>query len=131
MVGQEPYGPRILRALLDGGSDASYIRKTVAEEMGLEVIGSDTFARVGFQERAEKPRTYNRVSVDLQNRHGGEAKSFELRCCDRLCAHLPTAERPAGMDDNIELADDFKGGEVDLLIGTDQYYKVVLLDCVV
>ncbi|KAF0296381.1 hypothetical protein FJT64_006167 [Amphibalanus amphitrite] len=121
----------MLRALLDGGSDASYIRKTVAEEMSLDVIGSDTFACVGFQERAEEPRSYDRVAVDLQNRHGGEARRFELWCCDRLCAPLPPAEQPEGLDENIELADDFSGGQVDILIGTDQYYKVVLRDCVV
>ena len=131
VLGRGPRGPKMLRALLDGGSDASYIRKTVAEEMGLEVIGSDTFACVGFQERAEEPRTYDRVAVDLQNRHGGEARSFELWCCDRLCAPLPPAERPTGLDENIELADDFSGGQVDVLIGADQYYKVVLLDCVI
>ncbi|KAF0306746.1 hypothetical protein FJT64_002367 [Amphibalanus amphitrite] len=40
-------------------------------------------------------------------------------------------EQPEGLDENIELADDFSGGQVDILIGTDQYYKVVLRDCVV
>ncbi|KAF0289856.1 Zinc finger protein 512B [Amphibalanus amphitrite] len=40
------------------------------------------------------------------------------------------SEQPEGLDENIELADDFSGGQVDILIGTDQYYKVVLRDCV-
>ena len=128
--GQGPRGKKMLRVLLDGGSDASYIRNTVAEELGLEVIGTDTFACIGFQERAEEPRTYNRVEIDLQNRHGGEVKRFELWCCDRLCAPLPQVELSAGLHEDILLADDFKGGPVDLLIGTDQYYKAVLRDCV-
>ena len=68
----------MLRVLLDGGSDASYIRSSIAEEMGLSVIGSGTFACIGFQERAEEPRIYNQVQVSLRNRHGGESHEFEL-----------------------------------------------------
>ncbi|KAF0310149.1 hypothetical protein FJT64_018774 [Amphibalanus amphitrite] len=63
--------------------------------MRLEVVGFDTFACVGFQERVEEP------------------------------------QRPEGLEENIELADDFSGGQVDILMGTDQYYKVVLRNCVV
>ncbi|KAF0293986.1 hypothetical protein FJT64_008285 [Amphibalanus amphitrite] len=46
-------------------------------------------------------------------------------------ANRATTKQPEGLDENIELADDFSGGQVDILIGTDQYYKVVLRDCVV
>ncbi|KAF0314422.1 hypothetical protein FJT64_015118 [Amphibalanus amphitrite] len=45
-------------------------------------------------------------------------------------ANRATTKQPEGLDENIELADDFSGGQVDILIGTDQYYKVVLRDCV-
>ncbi|KAF0293412.1 hypothetical protein FJT64_008803 [Amphibalanus amphitrite] len=45
-------------------------------------------------------------------------------------ANRATTKQPEGLEENIELADDFSGGQVDILIGTDQYYKVVLRDCV-
>ena len=129
--GRGPQGTRTLRALLDGGSDASYIRKAVAEEMNLTVIGSGTLACIGFQERAEEPRTYSRVSIELKGRHGEEAREFRLWTSDRLCAPMPSVELPAGVAEGIVLADDFSGGDIDILIGSDQFYRAVLIDCVV
>ena len=128
--GRSPRGAKMLRVLLDGGSDASYIRSSIAEEMGLSVIGSGTFACIGFQERAEEPRIYNQVQVSLRNRHGGESHEFELWSSDLLCAPVLPSELPAGLAEKFAWADDFSGGQIDILIGADQYYKVVLLDCV-
>ena len=129
--GRGPHNTRALKVLLDGGSDASYIRKSVAEEMGLNAIGSGTFACVGFQERAEEQRIYQRVKIDLQSRHGGEAREFELWCSDRLCAPLPPVDPPVKEAEGFVLADDFSGGQIDILIGADQFYRAVLLDYVV
>ena len=129
--GRGPQGTRMLRVLLDGGSNASYIRKSVAEEMGLTVIGSGTFACIGFQEKAEEQRNYNRVKSDLQSRHGGEAREFELWSSGRLCAPILSVELPVGAAEGFILADDFSGGQIDILIGADQLYRAVLQDHVV
>ncbi|KAF0293852.1 hypothetical protein FJT64_008401 [Amphibalanus amphitrite] len=75
-----PQGTCRLRILLDGGSDSSYIRTSAADALGLALVGSGVFACMGFQERGEEPRTYE------------------------------------------------KGGPVDVLIGVDQIYKIVLHD---
>lgn len=98
--------------------------------MELSVIGSGTFACIGFQERAEEPCTYNRVKIGLRSRHGGDAREFELWSSDRLCAPLPPTEPPANLAEDLILADDFSGGQIDILIGTDQFYRVVLQDYV-
>ena len=129
--GLGPQCTKTLRVLLDGGSDASYIRTSVADEMNLAVIDSGTFACIGFQERAEEPRTYNRVSIELKSRHGGEAREFRLWTSDRLCAPIPPADMPAGVAEDFVLADDFSGGDIDILIGSDQFYRAVLIDSVV
>ena len=126
--GRGPQRTETLRVLLDGGSDASYIRKSVADEMNLAVIDSGTFACIGFQERTEEPRTYNRVSIELKSRHGGEAREFRLWTSDCLCAPIPPADMPAGIAENFVLADDFSGGDIDILIGSDQFYRAVLID---
>ena len=84
----EAVGPEVrrnVRVLLDGGSDASYIRTSVAEELGLKVIGSGTFACVGFQERIEEPKKYTQVEVQLQSRHDDQSKTVHLWSTDRLC----------------------------------------------
>ena len=45
-----PQNSLITRILLDGGSDSSYIRSSLAEELGLPVVGTGTFSCIGFQE---------------------------------------------------------------------------------
>ena len=53
-----PKSSRKIRVLLDGGSDSSYIRSTLAEELGLPVLDSGVFSVIGFQEKTEKARPY-------------------------------------------------------------------------
>ena len=125
VVATGPGAHRNVRVLLDGGSDASYIPASVAEELGLKVIGSGTFACVGFQERIEEPKQYTQVEVRLQSRHDDQSTTVQVWSTDRLCAPVtPTA--PPVVDTDVKLADDFSGGQVDILIGTDQLYDVVL-----
>ena len=122
-----PRGRRMTRALLDGGSDSSYIRSSVVEELGLPVKDTGTFACIGFQEKAEEPRQYDRVSVDLRSRFGDGPISLDLWSTERVCSPLPTPTAnllPSAMPEMM--ADDFGGGEVDILIGIDNLYHVVL-----
>ena len=49
-----PRGARLVRVLIDGGSDTSFIRASLADELGLESIGQGTFACVGFKEKLEE-----------------------------------------------------------------------------
>ena len=45
---------------------------------------------------------------------------------DQLCSLLSTT--PPRVHSRLEMADDVGGGDVDILIGTDQMYRVVLWD---
>lgn len=128
-VATGPQGTCRLRVLLDGGSDSSYIRTSAADALGLATVGSGVFACMGFQERGEEPRTYEKVRLTLRSRHGGEDHVFELWKTDRLCSQ-PTPARPPTVvfEPHVLFADDFQGGSVDVLIGVDQIYKVVLHD---
>ena len=49
-----PRGCRPVRVLIDGGSDTSYVRTSLAEELGLPTLRTDTFACIGFQEKVEE-----------------------------------------------------------------------------
>ena len=89
--------------------------------------GSGTFACLGFQEKAEHPRTYDQVQVDLESRFGGASVKLDMWSTDLLCSPLPTAEPPL-VPSEIQMADDFQGGEVDILIGIDNLYRIVLWD---
>ena len=116
------------RILLDGGSD-SYIRSSLAEELGLPVVASGTFYCLGFQEKVEEPRQYDRVKVDLTSRFGDGHVTLDMWSTERVCSPLPTPSLsglPPDMPDSM--ADDFEGGAVDLLIGIDNLYRIVLWD---
>ena len=118
-------GRRKVRILLDGGSDSSYIRSSLVKDLDLPVTGSATFACLGFQERAEEVRSYDRVQVELQSLLGGCSVKLEMWSTDQLCQPLPKTTPPY-VPSRLELADDFEAGDVELLIGIDNLYRVVL-----
>ncbi|KAF0291994.1 hypothetical protein FJT64_009938 [Amphibalanus amphitrite] len=68
-----PRGVRLVRALIDGGSDASFIRSSLADELGLETVGQGTFACVGFKEELEEARQYDLVSAQLRGHQREDA----------------------------------------------------------
>ena len=122
-----PGGRRMIRILLDGGSDSSYIRSSVAEELGLPITGTGTFSCIGFQEKVEEPRQYDRVRVALHSRFGDGPVSLDMWSTSQLCSPLPATSPPKVPSALPDLmADDFEGGEVDILIGIDNLYHVVL-----
>ncbi|XP_043206566.1 uncharacterized protein LOC122372946 [Amphibalanus amphitrite] len=122
-----PRGTCQLRVLLDGGSDSSYVRTSAAELLGLPTVGRGVFACLGFQERLEEPRMYEKVRLSVRSRHGGEPHVFDLWKTDRLCSQLTPARPPTAVfTPHLLLADDFEGGPVDVLIGADLMYRVVL-----
>ena len=122
-----PKGRRKARVLLDGGADASYIRSSLAEELGLPVTDTGTFSCLGFQEKAEEARKYDKVQVVLENRFDGRSVRLEMWSTEQLCSPLPTAHPPQ-VPLTLEMADDFGGGDIDLLIGIDNMYRIVLWD---
>ena len=118
---------RTARVLLDRGSDSSYIRSSLAEELGLPLAGTGLFSCIGFQEKVEQPRQYDRVRANLKSRFGDQPVELEFWKYDRVCAALPSHAPPSLPSDvSARLDDDFQGGNIDLLIGIDNMYRVVL-----
>jgi hypothetical protein len=115
-----------IRILLDGGSDLSFIRDEVAQELGLPQVGEGVFACVGFQEKKEAARKYRKVQLILEPRHGGPPVSLFLYATGSLCAPLVPRTVPSQREIlHLPLADDFGGGPIDVIIGSDQFYQVV------
>ena len=103
------------------------MRTSAAELLGLPTVGSGTFACLGFQERLEEPKLYDKVRLTLRSRHGGEDHVFDVWKTGRLCSQLTPTRPPAiAFTPHLLLADDFEGGPVDVLIGADLMYRVVL-----
>ena len=66
------------RALIDGGSDSSFIRTSLAEKLGLATVNQATFMCVGFQERLEETSTHDEVTVRLRSRHSDQGEDVML-----------------------------------------------------
>ena len=97
-----PRGRRMTRILLDGGSDSSYIRSSLVEELGLPVKDKGIFSCIGFQEKAEEPRQYDRVTVDLRSRFGDGPVSLDMWSTERVCSPLPTPTQTCIRFDSTE-----------------------------
>ncbi|XP_043242087.1 uncharacterized protein LOC122391851 isoform X2 [Amphibalanus amphitrite] len=120
-----PRGVRLVRALIDGGSDASFIRSSLADELGLETVGQGTFACVGFKEKLEEVRQYALVSAQLRGHQRGEA-ILSFWKTEKLCAPVGAKPPVLSLPPSVDLADDFRDVPVDMLIGCDQLYRVVM-----
>ena len=125
-----PHGDKQIRAIIDGGSDCSFIRASVARELGLQTVGKGRFAYIGFQEHTEKACTYDQVAGVLSSKHTGKEVVLKFWCSERLCGPLGERQIPVDvtLPSGVQLADDYKEGPIDMLIGLDQMYLVVLWD---
>ena len=63
--------------------------------------------------------------MNLKSRFGRCSESLAVWSTEQLCSPLPTVPLPPVPSD-LEMADDFEGGDVDLLIGLDHLYRIVL-----
>ena len=121
---------RVVRIMFDGGSDVSYCRSNIAVEFNLPVLGSAIFACTGFMETVEQPQSRNLVHALLKPLHPtvGHPVLLELWQTNTLCAPLPAKVFPPEVFpamNGLYIADNGSGGEVDILIGADQYYQVL------
>jgi hypothetical protein len=122
-----PAGSRRVRILFDTGADTSFIRKDVADSLGLAVTEQKRFICIGFQGTASPPREHLRVSCDLVSQFGGEPRRCHLWILENLSAPLKRKKIPPHPEINsLFLADDLSGGPVDIIIGNDQFYSFVL-----
>ena len=125
-----PAGAQLARALIDGGSDSSFVKSSLADALGLSVTAQGIFACVGFKEREEEARIHERVRLQLTSRHSSESCYLDFWKSDKLCAPMRAPCSPDLFTElaSFELADDFSGSSIDILIGADQMYDVVLPD---
>ena len=123
-----PAGARRARILIDGGSDSSFVKSSLANALGVSVTARGMFACVGLGERGEEARLHERVRLELKSRHSSESCCLDLWKSEKLCApiHIPCSPNLFTQLANFKLADDFSGDAIDILIGADQMYDVIL-----
>lgn len=119
----------LARVLIDTGADDSYIRSSVAKKLCLPIVGNGVFSCIGFQEIRDETKEYSRVECQLFPRmYLPDSKPFTCRlwCADSLCMPLKRRMIPAHESlIGLPLADDFVGGQVDILLGLDLVNRVI------
>ena len=109
------------RALIDTGSEYSYVRNVLASTIDTKNVCDHELTITGFSEHSEGPKVYPYYTFDLH----GENKSCEIRALgtDKLCTAVPSVKRShllhlqnilSNTADNF---DDESYKEIDIIIG--------------
>ena len=133
------FGPtKILefRCLLDAGSHRSYISTNASKLLGLQPIGQEKLRISGFGGKSST-KSLQRVQIGLGEFNGSQPK-IRITCLEteRICEPIfPLTNRPwieqmerkqlKLAEDPVLKASGEKNGNIDLLIGTEHYYRIL------
>ena len=125
-------GKRIkARLLLDGGSDLTWIRQSIATQAGLRPFKHQEVLVQAFGEKLIPARTYPVYSLVVEGAVNGASVHLEALGTERLCT--PTQGISADVVDDfphlqgLTLADEFDAADqsIDILIGIDFLYDIL------
>lgn len=127
-----PHKSRCVRIVLDCGSQRSYVTNQVAKELLLAPKGKHPLTIMTFGSSEEQSRICESVRLSLTLRNG-QTKQLMLFTVPLICEPLtcqPVSFCQGNFDHlaGIDLADPSDGCshlEVDILIGSDQYWELV------
>lgn len=122
--------PRLIRCLLDGGSQRTFVTEDVVKSLHCKVVGKESLNLQTFGEVSSSNKTLRRVELRITSRHNNEDILVEALEVPTICSGTPFAV-PAfcvGDDvDDLRLADDAgvpTESNIGVLIGADYYWKV-------
>ena len=121
-----------IRILLDSGSQQTFLKKSIADDLNLKSLGSPATMNIKVLGGQEQRKRMDRVRFMLTPLDSGvdQAVSIDAWTISSVCAPLTAVDvdvRKCAHLRNLKLADTFprKAAPVDLLVGADQYYKLV------
>ena len=121
-----------VRLLLDGGSQETFLRKTIAEDLKMMSPGSPATMNIKELGGQEQRKRMNRMRFTLAPLVSGvdKAVSIDAWTISSVCAPLTAVDvdvKKCAHLINLKFAYTFarEAVPVDLLVGADQYYKLV------
>ncbi|XP_055922137.1 uncharacterized protein LOC129953211 [Eupeodes corollae] len=120
-----------VRMVLDGGSQMSFIKSSVARQLDLDIIGIQNINIIPFGSKEPRPSMQcNKVQVVLRNQYDNRIVSLELMEVPEICVDVLSTP-----DENLETLSDLQLADVRLenlhaengisiLIGADNYWVV-------
>ena len=121
-----------IRILLDSRSQETFLKKSIADDLNMKSQGSPATMNIKVLGGQEQRKRMDRVRFMLTPLDSGvdQAVSIDAWTISSVCAPLTAVDvdvRKCARLRNLKLADTFprKAAPVDLLVGADQYYKLV------
>ncbi|XP_075526710.1 uncharacterized protein LOC142558463 [Dermacentor variabilis] len=124
----------LVRMLLDGGSQRTFVRQDVSRRLNLRVIGGEKLAIYAFgSERPSEERRCHRVECWLRNWRNNTRVRIEALEVPEICGDLlpPPDDSTASIarEQDLQLADTLPDGYhpgvgVELPIGADHYWDI-------
>ena len=124
----------IVRGILDGGSDVSYILEDVLHQLGVGVNPNTVLSVQKFGSSKRTATITELISVALGNFRDQQrtCSLFSTKCITgALCLGLPPDIASEALPDNFQFADHLFSEEqhpIEILIGGDNYYRFVKLN---
>ena len=126
--------------LLDDGSQKSYIQNHVRTELNLQTIKTQNVYLNTFGDEKYNKQKLDVVKLKLKDRFNGYSTEVEITamCVPSICSPLPSSidisqfphlERYE-LVDNYTDSHNYQERPIDILIGPDQYYKIVTGDII-
>jgi hypothetical protein len=118
-----------VRVLFDSGSERSYSANHLKKRLGLQPDKKETLNLNTFVQDKFTKQECDVVSLNLKGSEGEDIKVSAL-CFEKICSPLPTKIDLSRYSKGLHLADsslkDSSHNQIDILIGSDYYYNVVM-----
>lgn len=124
----------LVRLLLDGGSQRTFIQRGVSEKLQLKVLGEEELRIFTFGDNtAAKHTKCRRVELWLRSQYDRQEVRVEALEVPCICADIMTAPSESSvahmMNEGMNIADASRGAHtedgISLLIGADYYWAIV------
>ncbi|UYV79994.1 hypothetical protein LAZ67_18001351 [Cordylochernes scorpioides] len=120
---------KVVRAMLDSGSQNSYVLEQTASEVGLTMLGKKKVVHLLFGGVKSRPQQHKRYRIYISDVDSKYNCNFEVQDCSTICSAMPSAQPTEWMTElrskGIDLDVYRSNTEIELLLGADVYAKLL------
>ncbi|UYV61190.1 hypothetical protein LAZ67_1003765 [Cordylochernes scorpioides] len=121
--------PKVVRAMLDSGSQNSYVLEQTASEVGLTMLGKKEVVHLLFGGVKSRPQQHKRYRIYISDVDSKYNCNFEVQDCSTICSAMPSAQPTEWMTElrskGIDLDVYRSNTEIELLLEADVYAKLL------
>ncbi|UYV64909.1 hypothetical protein LAZ67_3002387 [Cordylochernes scorpioides] len=120
---------KVVRAMLDSGSQNSYVLEQTGSEVGLTMLGKKEVVHLLFGGVKSRPQQHKRYRIYISDVDSKYNCNFEVQDCSTICSAMPSAQPTEWMTElrskGIDLDVYRSNTEIELLLGADVYAKLL------